>query len=716
VDTPLQDRLAALRRMAPDDLAGLLRRVPALAAALSGHGPLAPFSRFPGRGRRGARGPGLRAFAELLVSPPAIDHTLASLTRFELQLATLAAWHGGTLTREQALAETGGDGEARLDDAAGVLARLLLSDPVAGWVALRPGVAQVVGLPGIGVRPTLELLTSDELARRLTRLGQRPVPTRKVDRIEAFEALLRDGDALRAALKRLPDDARRVFLLLAEHGPQRVRDLGIPYFTPYAGQRTPLHELSGLGLVGVDFSEQLAWVWLDVLVGLAGRLFADWRSAPPPMLIRPLSGTGSGLPPVLARLGALFDAWAADPPPALASGGLGVRPIRAVAKQLGMRAGEAGLLAHLAVNLGLLGRNLVATNGRGRQRSELAVWAPTELAARWSAQRPARRWALLVQAWRDDPDLDEAQGLPERVDPSGWQHGRGVFRDALLGLLADLPPGQGVEMDRLAEVAAFTRPGLLGRPGFAGLVAAARALGLVPATGPVGLTGPARALLEGVDVLEAALPRPCTEFTVQADHSIVAPPDLAPDIAGRLERYADLESDAGARLYRLTERRVAAALDAGEDADDVLAFLRSHSSTPVPQNVAYLVADVGRRHGQLRAGECGSYLRCDDPALLSRAAGVKGAKLRVLAPTVAVSALSRDRLVAALRERGLMPVCEAPDGTVLPTARTVADPVLHAAAGLPRLRPAMRGEELDALAKALLDTPQDELELDAIRR
>ena len=53
-------------------------------------------------------------------------------------------------------------------------------------------------------------------------------------------------------------------------------------------------------------------------------------------------------------------------------------------------------------------------------------------------------------------------------------------------------------------------------------------------------------------------------------------------------------------------------------ADEVLEFLRRHSSTPLPQALEYLVADVARRHGRLRVGGATTYLR-GDPAMVAGA-------------------------------------------------------------------------------------------------
>ena len=708
--TPVADRLAALRRMEPPQLAEILRRVPAVAEAVSGAGPLSPYGAVLGRPHRSAGSFSVPALATLLASHAAIDLTLASLNRFELQLATLAAWHGGHLTRADALAEAGPDSGPALDEAAGVLDALLLADRDREWLVLRPGVKDVVPLPGVPARDGMAFLHSEQLAALLRRLGETRPPARKADRLDAVVARLCDSDVIRAVAVAMPPEVLRVFKLLLGHGPQRVRDLGVPYYSPWgARQATPVHWLAECGLIGVDVDAQVCWIWLDVLVAVRGSLFDDWRAAPPEVPTTPLHDAGGGLPVVLSRLTALLDLWATDPAPALATGGLGVRPVRAAAKTLGVPPGEVGLLAHLAIGLGLLGTVSAGSKGRGRNRTEILQWAPTELVAEFQAQPAALRWALLVQAWRDDPRLNDFGGLPERTAEGDDDVGGNVPRAALARVLRDLPAGSGLAADDLADRAEFLAPLLLPAPATGGLVAAARALGLVPGAGPVGLTALGRAVLEGPDAVEAALPEPRSEFTVQADHTVIAPPDLAPEVTAALERYAEVESAAGARVYRLSERRIAAALADGDTADGILDFLRRHSTVEIAQNVAYLVTDCARRHGRLRAGAVGSYLRCDDPALLTRAAEVRSAKLTLLAPGVAVSPLTRDKLVETLRQRGLLPVAESVDGAELPAARTVAVPRARSRGRLPEFRPAggVTPGELEVLAKSLLEDRED---------
>ena len=100
---------------------------------------------------------------------------------------------------------------------------------------------------------------------------------------------------------------------------------------------------------------------------------------------------------------------------------------------------------------------------------------------------------------------------------------------------------------------------------------------------------------------------------------------------------ADVESKGGATVYRFTPGSVRRALDAGRPPSDLHAFLATHSRTPVPQPLSYLVDDVARRHGHLRVGAASAYVRCDDDALLAEILADKRSaalRLRRLAPTV----------------------------------------------------------------------------------
>ncbi len=124
---------------------------------------------------------------------------------------------------------------------------------------------------------------------------------------------------------------------------------------------------------------------------------------------------------------------------------------------------------------------------------------------------------------------------------------------------------------------------------------------------------------------------------LQADLTAVAPGPLERPLAETLSVLADVESKGGATVYRFTPGSVRRALDAGQAASDLHAFLAAHSRTPVPQPLSYLIDDVARRHGHLRIGAASAYVRCDDEAVLNEILDRRrstGLRLRRLAPTV----------------------------------------------------------------------------------
>jgi hypothetical protein len=189
--------------------------------------------------------------------------------------------------------------------------------------------------------------------------------------------------------------------------------------------------------------------------------------------------------------------------------------------------------------------------------------------------------------------------------------------------------------------------------------------GWVAGNGPAGLA----------EAAAAALPDGPDRFLLAGDLTVVAPGGLAPGVETRLAGLADREA-AGSGTWRIHDASLRRAFDEGRSADEVLEFLRRHSSTPLPQALEYLVADVARRHGRLRVGGAATYLR-GDPATVAgavRSAAGRRLGLRELAPGVAVTGRSQRELLAALRKAGEAPLAEEPDGSPRPEG---ARPVRH---------------------------------------
>jgi hypothetical protein len=393
---------------------------------------------------------------------------------------------------------------------------------------------------------------------------------------------------------------------------------------------------------------------------------------------------------IVAKVEALLESWAADAPSVLRAGGLGVRDLKRVAKELDVAEPAAALVVEVAYAAGLVDQ----TPGVDPD------WVPTAAYDRWVASAPQDRWVALARAWlgmtrlpslvgmRDDRDKALA-ALSQEVERSSAP----VDRRRVLDLLLETSTGHAVTEPTVISVLAWRAPRRGGRlrdvlPGW--VLGEAATLGL---TGRGGLPGFARLVLNGQDrdaarALGDLLPDPLDHVLLQPDLTIVAPGPLERDLARELALVADVESTGGATVYRISEASVRRALDAGRAGSDLHELFRSRSRTPVPQSLTYLIDDVARRHGRLRVGSSASYLRCDDEALLtevmaSRKAAALG--LRRLAPTVVTSKAPVSQVLEVLRGLGHAPAAEAPDGAVLvtsPDARRTAA----------RQRPAQRGE------------------------
>ncbi|WP_062346247.1 helicase C-terminal domain-containing protein [Herbidospora yilanensis] len=494
-------------------------------------------------------------------------------------------------------------------------------------------------------------------------------------------------------------DPRAVRELIAQVGPQARAALDELAWGPSSGRvpnarrevsvetaQSPIEQLLARGLLGAIGDDT---VTLPREVGLVlrdDRLHRDLSPAAPPLegatrRADLAARTAAGQAFTFVRsVEELCEIWSVDPPGVLRTGGLAIRDLRRAAQQLDVPEWTAALVIEVAHAAGL-----VATGGPAD-----AEWLPTLSYDLWRARQTEDRWEAVARAWLT---LDRVPGLAGGRDD----------RDRLLNVLhPDLRRGAAAEIRRrvLTVVAATelapSQESVLARltwerPRRRGAHLARLAEFALREAEVMGLTGlgvmspHGRAVLTGVkaaDLLAPLLPEPVDHVVLQADLTAVAPGPLTGELDRWLGLAADVESKGGATVYRFAEASIRRVLDAGQSAEEILAMLARHSTTPVPQPLTYLVTDVARRHGRLRVGSASSYLRCDDPAVLDelladRRAGVL--RMRRLAPTVLVSKASRATMLDSLRSMGYAPVAESLEGDVLITRadarRTEAQPV-----------------------------------------
>ncbi|OZM70538.1 DNA-binding protein [Amycolatopsis antarctica] len=483
-------------------------------------------------------------------------------------------------------------------------------------------------------------------------------------------------ETVRAALAETGEAERALLRTLAAGPPVgRTRDAA----TSPAPERaeTPVHRLLALGLL-LRRDEQTVELPREAGIALRdGRVLPAGRLTEPDLPTRSHeqstvdSAAAGEAMEFLRHMETLVLLWSQQPPPVLKSGGLGVRELRRLAKETEVDDAGATLLAELAVGAGLVADS----------QSTTPEWVPTTLADSWLASAPAQRWVPLAQAWLDLPRLPGMAGGRDAKDkpvaPLSEELRRPqapAVRRRVLDALAELPNGTGVTaVDDLVAMLAWRAPrrgGRLRDETVHWTMAEASALGVV-ALGALGTA--ASALLDddragATTAMIDALPDPVDQVLVQADLTVVAPGPLEPELATRITAVADVESSGHATVYRITETSVRRALDAGRTADELHELFRVHSATAVPQSLTYLIDDVARRHGRLRGGVAGSFLRCDDDVLIAEVLGTPAAAdldLRRIAPTVLVSPLPLAEVLDGLRSAGFAPAAEGPDGRVI---------------------------------------------------
>ncbi|HUY97838.1 MAG TPA: helicase-associated domain-containing protein [Verrucomicrobiae bacterium] len=711
MDTPLLPDLAACLRALPrDDLRVLLCRRPE-AAELAG-APRPTFSQL----------------AAVLTSPMGAARAVSRLDRFHRQLLELACLAGGRLSEQQAGAEglaPDGFGAAARELGRWGVGFLQDGDLVVAPASCRA--APRLSRLGPGAEALITGMTVDTLRVVLAGLqqggGDPPASPRRADVVAAVLGALRRPELVRRVVASAPPRAAAALGAVR----RETSRLGSGQATvEQLAQQVP----GGVGSWWTwqhhpgDRSDGLAWLLSRMLVvemfdrvrtltvpaevewALRGRVFASWESAPPELELTPLTGERHPAE-LLAELDGLLDRWEGVPPSLTQGGTVARQEVRRAAVALHLDPVDTDMLVGLALVVGLLAEREVEPERRSRARGRRvlqprrAVLAVTPLATSWRHEAPSRRWLWLVRRWvaaeTHNPWTDQPAALL-----------------AVLEGLAELPAGQAASPASLARRLAWRRPDTVPDAGAAAVLVGAvghllARLGAAASDGSMGLT-PLGRLVLGDDepdpaAVEAAFPRGLDRFVVGADARIIVAGAPTPELAVTLARFSDPQAATPARVYRLTEESLRRGLDAGMAADDVLACLETGSGGALPQNIRALVEDVRRRHGAIRVGRAGFYLRGDDPAVIAQAVASRRLQPlhpRLVAPTVAIlDAPDLERVLEALRKDGLMPAADQrPDPEAAPApSRSGRLP-----AATPGRRPQARGAGtgLDEAAAAAL--------------
>ena len=546
--------------------------------------------------------------------------------------------------------------------------------------------------------------------------------------VDAIASVLEDPAALAALLARAPAEAREVVELLA---------LGPPAGTVPSARRavdaatadSPVRWLLAHALL-VAVDDYTVVLPREVAMQVrGGRAFSAGLELDPPVELstkhKPtdVDATAAGQAFTVVRLvEALLERWGIDPPGVLRAGGVGVRELRRTARELDLDERATTLLIEVAHAAGL-----IAPDGETADS-----WLPTTGYDLWLAKPVADRWAMLVGAWltttrvpgligrRDAGTPASAPALTGAANALGPDADRAlapIVRREVVRVLVRAPAGVAPTTDSVRASLRWSWPRrggrlrddvvdwsleeaeLLGLTGRGAMSSFGRSVCAVVLDDPAPGVEPAVAAAAAAAQLDALLPRPLDHVLLQADLTAVAPGPLESDLARELAMAADIESTGGATVFRFTDASIRRALDAGRSAADLHTMLATRSRTPVPQPLSYLIDDVARRHGRIRIGVAGAYVRCDDDGVLTEVLAdrrVESLRLRRLAPTVLVSPLTPERVAERLREAGYAPGAESVDGALLlrrPDSRRAPS----------RPRPPRRRPELASPATSVLD-------------
>jgi hypothetical protein len=630
-----------------------------------------------------------------VLAPPAPRDLPELASRLQGRLGVLRAYQTLTLPAVQLVdvmnayrcrrcaelvAIVGEDMAAGVDQALVTLAELALVWEFDGQLSVAGELASLHRYPlGLGpdVATLLDRRTPTELRGLAAALGL-DVPASKREAVRELAARYADGEWVRNLAATASPTVRAVLDALAWRNPALLGGFGGNDGAAAAERgngnlpRDPDAEawLLRHGLLQPD-EWRLLMVPREVSLALRGPDYRPPFDPEPPLPALAPAALEAVAAEAAAAASALVDqvgaVLCAGPVARLKAGGVGAREQRRLARSVAADEASVRFVLELAYRAGLL----------AGVADELL---PTDRFDGWLAADPADRLLPLLAAWLELPTVPTPEGTA--LAPELTARVTDQVRSVLLSVAAGLPQGQALaDEGYLLDVLRWRAPSLARHPegveAYVGpLWAEAGRLGIIA----LGCLSPLGRALVGLDpdaLARAAgdmLAHPTGTAIFQADLTalVAGPPDAA--LAALLDGAAQRESRGAASTWRFSTGSVRRALDAGQSVDELLAALRAVATDgALPQPLEYLVADVARRHGEVRVRAVGCVLRADDQALLTEilaARGLSDLGLTRLAPTVLASCAAPGPTLAALRSAGYAPIGE--DGTGEPLVERLA--------------------------------------------
>ncbi len=348
--------------------------------------------------------------------------------------------------------------------------------------------------------------------------------------------------------------------------------------------------------------------------------------------------------------------WGQEPPMALKAGGIGVRDLRDLSQHLGVESECASFIVEVCYISGLV---TIDPDDRVLPTHQFDIWL---------SQPASIKWENLVAAWLITSRMSGLAAAP--MGPELDRSTASIIRKRVLALLEsakDLSPTAASLIAATQWSLPYRRTGGIPAEHIEWICREAEWLGI---TGQGALSTYGSLLLAGeeLSIIDSDLPATVDHILIQSDNTAIAPGPLEHEVSQELDLIADIESRGAATVFRFSEASLRRGLDHGRTGEEILAFLKKTSKTPVPQPLEYLIGDISKKHGKLRVGNASSFIRCEDTALITQIIKdkkVEALGLRRIAPEVLICTHDAHDAMNILRAAGYLPAAEDSQGLLL---------------------------------------------------